>query len=98
MVYEVKGQGQLGTLYKTFWARYYMYYYSFCPITFKLNMKFVSDERRNPIDFVNMGHKVNFYTLPVKHCGYNEDYSLFLISFEHFENIKCKLLEETRTS
>ena len=36
--------------------------YSFCPITFKLYMHIVDDERRNPIDFGSKV-KVNFGTL-----------------------------------
>ena len=31
--------------------------YSFCPITFKLHMYIVDDERRNPIDFGSRGQR-----------------------------------------
>ena len=33
--------------------------FSFCPITFKLHMKVVADERRNPIDFGSWGQRSN---------------------------------------
>ena len=32
-------------------------HYSFCPITFKLHMEVVDDERRNPIDFGSRGQR-----------------------------------------
>ena len=31
--------------------------YSFCPITFELNMNICHDERRNPIDFGSRGQR-----------------------------------------
>ena len=47
--------------------------YSFSPITFKIHMKVVDDERRNLIDY---GSKVKaiFGTLCIKPCGQDTDY------------------------
>ena len=45
---RIKGQGQL--VYSVHNTDY-----SFCPITFKVHMHVVDDERRNPIDFRSRG-------------------------------------------
>ena len=49
----------------------------FCPITFKLHIYVVYDERRNPVDFCVIGSKVNFGTLYIKPIGHDTEYSLF---------------------
>ena len=51
----IKGQIQLWhSVYKTLWTRSD---YRFSPITFRLHMQVVDDERRNPIDFGSWGHR-----------------------------------------
>ena len=55
--YRVEGQGQLWhSVYNTLLARYRLQF--FVPITFKLNMQVVDNERSNPIDFEFRGKKV----------------------------------------
>ena len=46
--------------------------YSFCPITFKLHMHVVDNER---FWVIESNSKVNFWTLLVKPCGHNTGYS-----------------------
>ena len=59
--------------------------YSFSPITFKLHMGVVDDEKRNPIDFgPGSNVKVTFSTLCIKPCGHDTDCSFSPITFKPF--------------
>ena len=75
----VKSQGQIWHfVYKTLWTRYRLL---FCPITFKLHIKVVHDERMNPIDFGSKV-KVNLGTLCIKTCWQNKKYRFSPITFK----------------
>ena len=61
--------------------------YSFCPITFKLYMHIIHDERRKTIDFGSKV-KVNFGTLCIKPCGHDTNYT-FLPNYFQTSNVSC---------
>ena len=55
--------------------------YSFCPITFKLQMQVVDDESRKPIDFGSQGQSSTL-ALCMKPYGHKTEYSFRLITFK----------------
>ena len=55
--------------------------YSFCPLTFKLNMQVVDDERKNTIDLGLWGPR-STVTLCIKPCRHDTDYSFCPITFK----------------
>ena len=57
--------------------------YSFCPITIKLHMQVVDDERRNPIDFGSGGQRSrSTLALCIKPAWHDTDYSCCQITFK----------------
>ena len=64
--------------------------YSFCPITFKLHIKVVDDERRNPIDFGSQGQRSRS-TLAL--CVWDRVNTIQTTVFvQSLSNFTCKLL------
>ena len=58
--------------------------YSFTPITFKLHISVVDDEKRNPIDFGSRGQRSrsSLVLCVKKPCGHDTDYRFTLITFK----------------
>ena len=57
--------------------------YSVCPITFKLHMQVVDDERRNPTDYGSRGQRSrSTLALCIRPCGHDSDYSFCPITFK----------------
>ena len=67
--------------------------YSFCPITYKLHLHIVEDERRNTIDFESKA-KVNFGIRCIKACAWAR-YRLQLLS-NHFQTSHASLVDDER--